>query len=41
MIVNPIQSLTGIIRGTGDVIAVNQPPMVDVEQIYIGQLIFD
>ena len=41
MIVNPIQSLTGIIRGTGDVIAVNQPPLVDVEEIYIGELIFE
>ncbi|MBO6879196.1 head GIN domain-containing protein [Winogradskyella sp.] len=41
MIVNPIQSLTGELRGTGNVIAVNQPPIVDVERIYTGQLIFD
>ena len=41
MIVNPILSLTGIIRGTGDVIVINQPPLVDVEEIYIGELIFD
>ncbi|WP_369992562.1 head GIN domain-containing protein [Winogradskyella sp.] len=41
MIVNPIQSLTGELRGTGNVIAVNQPPIVDVEEIYIGELIFD
>ncbi|WP_422105928.1 head GIN domain-containing protein [Winogradskyella sp.] len=41
MIVNPIQSLTGILRGTGNVIAVNEPPFVDVERIYTGQLIFD
>lgn len=41
MIVNPIQSLTGELRGTGDVIAVNQPPLVEVEEIYIGELIFD
>lgn len=41
VIVNPIQSLTGVIRGTGDVIAVNQPPLVDVERIYIGQLLFE
>ena len=41
MVVNPIQSLTGELRGTGNVIAVNQPPIVDVEETYIGELIFD
>lgn len=41
MIVNPILSLTGIIRGTGDVISVNEPPIVDIECIYTGQLIFE
>lgn len=41
IVVNPQQSLTGTIRGTGDVIAVNEPPVVDVEIIYTGQLIFN
>ncbi|MBV7269489.1 DUF2807 domain-containing protein [Winogradskyella sp. WHY3] len=41
MIVNPQLSLTGLIRGTGDVISVNEPPLVDVEEIYIGELIFN
>ncbi len=41
MIVNPQQSLTGEIRSTGDLIAVNQPPTVDVEQFYTGRLIFE
>lgn len=41
MIVNPIQSLTGVIRGTGDVISVSQPLLVDVERLYTGQLIFN
>lgn len=41
MIVNPIQSIVGIIRGTGDVICVNHPPIVDVVQIYTGQLLFE
>ncbi|WP_299114385.1 head GIN domain-containing protein [uncultured Winogradskyella sp.] len=41
MIVNPQLSLTGLIRGTGDVISVNEPPLVDVEEIYIGDLIFN
>lgn len=41
MIVNPIQSITGVIKGTGDVICVNHPPIVEVEQIYTGQLLFE
>jgi len=41
MIINPQQSLIGEIRNTGDVISVNQPPVVDVEQFYTGQLIFN
>jgi len=41
MIVNPQQSLTGEIRSTGDVISVNRPPIVDVEEFYTGRLIFD
>lgn len=41
MIVNPIQSIIGIIKGTGDVICVNRPPIVEVEQIYTGQLLFE
>lgn len=38
--VNPQQSLSGVIRGTGDVISVNTPPEVDVEEIFNGRLIF-
>lgn len=41
IIINPIQQLTGEIRGVGDVIAVNRPPIVDVTEFYTGQLIFD
>ena len=41
MVVNPKQSLTGTIRGPGDVISVNKPPVVDVEEIYKGRLIFE
>ena len=41
MIVNPQQSLIGVITGTGDVIAVNRPPVVDVEERYTGRLIFE
>ena len=41
MIVNPQQELTGQLLGTGDLISVNEPPIVDVEQLYTGELIFD
>ena len=41
MIVNPIQSLKGQLRGTGNLISVNEPPVVDVERIYTGQLFFE
>ncbi|WP_426429349.1 head GIN domain-containing protein [Winogradskyella sp. HB-48] len=41
MIVNPQLSLTGILRGTGNLISVNEPPIVDVERIYTGQLFFE
>ena len=41
MIVNPQQELTGELRGTGDLISVNEPPIVDVEQLYTGELIFN
>ncbi len=41
MIVNPQLSLSGELRGTGNLISVNQPPLVEVEQIYTGQLVFD
>ena len=39
IIVHPIESLSGELRGTGDLIMVNQPSIVSVEQFYTGQLI--
>lgn len=41
MIVNPQVSLTGELRGTGNLISVNQPPTVNVEELYVGELIFN
>jgi len=41
MIVNPIQRIRGSIRGTGDVIAVNRPPEIDVEEFFTGRLLFE
>lgn len=41
MIVNPQQSIKGLISGTGDVISVNTPPIIAVEKVYKGRLIFE
>lgn len=41
MIVNPQARIRGVISGTGDVIAKNQPPIVDVEELFTGRLIFE
>ena len=41
MIVHPISVLNGSIRGIGDVIAKNEPPVVNVEELFRGRLIFD
>ena len=41
IIVNPQQSLSGLITGTGNVLAVTHPPSVDVQQLYKGRLIFN
>ncbi len=40
IIINPQQELRGDIYGTGDVIAVNQPPIVEFTAHYTGSLIF-
>lgn len=41
MIVNPQQAIKGKIAGTGNVIAINKPPVVEVEEVYKGRLIFE
>jgi hypothetical protein len=41
MIVNPQQSISGLISGPGNVISVNTPPIVEVEEVYKGRLIFE
>ena len=40
MYVNPQLSIVGELRGGGDVIAVNRPPVVEVTEYYTGRLIF-
>ncbi|MFD1063049.1 head GIN domain-containing protein [Winogradskyella litorisediminis] len=41
MLVNPQEKLTGTILSTGNVISFNQPPIVDVEEVFNGRLIFN
>ena len=41
MIVNPQQSIDAILTGTGDIISVNRPPVVKVEERFTGKLIFE
>ena len=41
MIVNPQLSLKGQLRGVGNLIAVNRPNVVEVEQLYTGELIIN
>ena len=38
--ISPQQSLSGVIRGYGDVVSFNRPPLVDIEVLFRGQLIF-
>lgn len=41
MNVNPQQSIVGTILGSGNIISVTHPPIVDVSQLYKGRLIFN
>lgn len=41
MIVNPQQAIKGKITGTGNVIAINKPAVIEVEEVYKGRLIFE
>jgi hypothetical protein len=41
MIVKPIQSITGKMVSTGNVVLKNNPTLVDVQQLYQGQVIYN
>ncbi|KAB1068448.1 DUF2807 domain-containing protein [Tamlana haliotis] len=41
IMINPYQELKGKISSTGDIISVNKPPVVEVEEVYKGRLIFE
>ncbi len=41
MLVSPQESITGVIRGTGDVISTSRPAEVAVDELYKGRLLFE
>lgn len=41
MVVNPQQSIKGEIVSLGDVISKNRPPVIEVDELYRGRLIFE
>lgn len=40
IIVFPIQSISGVIRSTGNLVLKNVPPVVEVEQLYTGHVVY-
>lgn len=40
MIVNPTEKITGKMVSTGNIILKNVPPVVDVEELYIGRVVY-
>ena len=40
MVVNPIQSISGTMNSTGNIILKNVPPIVQVEELYQGRVIY-
>lgn len=40
MLVTPVQSIQGVIRGTGDILCFHRPDTVDVDILYRGRLLF-
>ena len=41
MIVRPMQSITGKMVSTGDIILKNNPPIVEIQQLYQGHVIYN
>lgn len=41
IIIYPVEAIYGTILGLGNVIAKNRPPIVDVEELFTGRLIFE
>ncbi len=40
ILIHPLESLRGVIRGTGDVVSSIRPTVVEVEELYTGRLIY-
>ena len=40
ILVNPQERISGVIRGYGDVISINRPSEVAVEELFNGRLVF-
>lgn len=40
IIVFPVQSVSGVIRSTGNLVLKNLPPIVEVEQLYTGHIVY-
>ena len=38
--VYPVEEISGEIRGTGNVISANRPPVINVDELYTGRLLF-
>ena len=41
MIVYPVQSITGTIYSVGNVILKNNPPLINVEEVFRGRVIYN
>ncbi len=41
MIVKPIQKITGILNSTGNVVLKNTPPVIEIEELYQGRVIYN
>lgn len=40
MMVYPVQSITGVLNSTGNLVLKNVPPLVDVQQLYNGSVVY-
>lgn len=40
IIIHPVHSLSGELLGTGDLISMNTPDIIDITELYIGSLVF-
>jgi len=41
IIISPLQSITGELRSTGNLILKTTPPLIDIDELFTGRVIFD